>query len=72
MLQVNQLDNDLKKALAVAFCVNTVTNTTSGNGINVIVSKVDNIHNIVDDVDENNKFIVDVEDYKGIQLDLHP
>ena len=65
MLQIDQLDNDLKKTLAVAFCVNTaINNTNAEDGINAIVSEVN-------DVDKNDKLIVDVEDYRGAQLDFY-
>lgn len=58
LLRADQLDDDVKKALAVIFCANT----TAEDGINAIEDNVDNVDD-VDDVAENEEDIVGVEDY---------
>lgn len=51
-MKVDQLNNDVKKALAVIFCANT----TAEDRINAIV-------NDVNDIAEDKKIIIDVKDY---------
>ena len=71
LLQADQLDDNVKKALAVAFCVNTTAEhgaESIGNDTEVIVDIV----NEVDELDENDKPIINLEDYEGSQLISHP
>lgn len=52
LLEADQLYDNVKKTLATLFCANT----TAKNKINTIIEEIDRIA-------ENNKNIVDVEDY---------
>lgn len=56
LLKINQLGNNVKKALAVMFYVNT---TANNDGINAII-------NNIDEIAENNKDIVDIENYMDL------
>ena len=58
LLRASQLDNDIKKALAVMFCANEVD----------VDSEVDVD---VDSKDEKDENIVDVRDYTGLDLCQH-
>ena len=63
LLKADQLDDDIKKALAVIFCANEVDEVDG-----VDEDEVDE----VDEVDEiENKDIVDVRDYMGLDLHQH-
>ena len=70
LLRANQLDDDVKKALAVAFCANT----TAEHGIEPIEDDFDVIDVVDDEVDENenDKPIINVEDFEGSELISHP
>ena len=66
-MKSDQLDDNVKKALAVIFCANKVNEDDE-------VDRVDEVNEVdkVDEVDEvENKNIVDVRDYTGLDLRQH-
>ena len=58
LLKADQLDNNLRKALAVIFCANTIVDNEADNKVDKVDNKVD-----VDSEVEKNENIVDVKDY---------
>ena len=65
LLKAEHLDDNLRKAFAVIFCVNTTVNNEAED-VDDVVDK------LVNEVDEDkNKNIVDVRDYTGLDLRQH-
>ena len=76
LLKTEQLDNNLKKALAVVFCTNAATGDQADE-VDVdsevdVVSEVDASSEVdVDSEVEKDENIVDVKDYMGLDLHQH-